>query len=56
MPKRCPECGGQVIYNRDLKMHVCTHCGRMYVREELEDLIEKLSEKRAEKDRRARRI
>ena len=40
-----------MIYNRDLKMYVCTGCGRMYVREELEDLTEKLSEKRDKRGR-----
>jgi len=41
MPRKCPECGSEVLYNRDLKMYVCTSCGRMYVREELEELMER---------------
>ncbi|MEM0042504.1 MAG: hypothetical protein QXP94_01455 [Thermofilaceae archaeon] len=56
MPKRCPECGGEIIYNRDLKMYICTRCGRMYVREELEDLLERAREKEVGRDLRSRRV
>ncbi len=41
MRKRsCPECGGDLIYNRDAKNYVCVKCGRVYNRDELEAAYE----------------
>ena len=58
MPRRCPECGGELVYNRDLKMHVCRGCGRMFTRDELEAAYEKQTEERAKpaRGRRAREL
>lgn len=55
MPRLCPECRGEILYNRDIKMYICTSCGRMYVKEELEELLEKRGEREAAKSRRSRR-
>jgi len=32
----CPECGGIMRYDRRLKLYVCTSCGIMLTREEIE--------------------
>lgn len=58
MPRRCPECGGELLYNRDTKMYTCRSCGRMFTREELEDAYEKLAEERrlSTRGQRARRF
>jgi len=55
MRRRCPECSGALTYNRDVKMYVCTSCGRMYTREELEALLDRIQEERAGRAPRGRR-
>ena len=32
----CPECGGLMRYDRALKVYICTNCGIMLNRDELE--------------------
>ncbi|RLF06857.1 MAG: hypothetical protein DRK00_00325 [Thermoprotei archaeon] len=44
MPKRCPECGGELFYDRNTKTFICTSCGRVYTRDELEAAYEALRE------------
>lgn len=46
------------MYNRDLKMHVCRGCGRMFTRDELEAAYEKQTEERVKpaRGRRAREL
>ena len=39
---RCPECGGKMIYRKDLKVCVCTSCGIMLTREQLDEIREKI--------------
>lgn len=51
MVRRCPECGGELMYNRDTKLYVCRGCGRMFTRDELEAEYEKLAEERGQRAR-----
>jgi len=46
MPRKCPECGGELWYNRDTKEYVCTSCGLIFNRDELEALLEARREKK----------
>jgi len=46
MPRKCPECGGDLWYNRDTKEYVCTSCGLIFNRDELEALLEARREKK----------
>ena len=39
---RCPECGGKMIYRKDLKVWVCTSCGLMLTREQLDEIRERI--------------
>jgi len=32
----CPECGGIMRYDRAMKLYICTSCGLMLTRDELE--------------------
>ena len=52
MPRRCPECGGELWYNRDTKEYVCTNCGLVLNRDQLEALIERKEEERRKGRRR----
>lgn len=33
---RCPECNGYMRYDRRLKVYICTSCGLMLSRDEIE--------------------
>jgi tRNA(Ile2) C34 agmatinyltransferase TiaS len=44
MPK-CPQCGGEMKFDRNLRMYVCKQCGLMLTRMELDMLREKAYEK-----------
>ncbi|MCD6434392.1 MAG: hypothetical protein J7L14_02165 [Candidatus Diapherotrites archaeon] len=33
---RCPECNGYMKYDRRLKVYICTNCGLMLTRDEIE--------------------
>ncbi|HDD34145.1 MAG TPA: hypothetical protein ENG30_03230 [Thermofilaceae archaeon] len=52
MPRRCPECGGELIYERNTKTFICTSCGRVFTREELDTAMDMLTEKRSRERRR----
>ncbi|MEM1508714.1 MAG: TFIIB-type zinc ribbon-containing protein [Thermofilaceae archaeon] len=53
MRKRsCPECGGDLLYNRDAKNYVCIKCGRVYDRDELEAIYEVKKEEQTPKSKR----
>jgi len=43
-PMGCPECGGMLLYDRDLKNYTCQSCGRVYSREELAEARRKIAE------------
>lgn len=32
---RCPECGGEMKYNRDLRRYICMSCGIMMTLDEI---------------------
>jgi tRNA(Ile2) C34 agmatinyltransferase TiaS len=42
---RCPECGGEMKYNRDLRLYVCVSCGVMMT---LDEIFEEWDKKREE--------
>ena len=43
-PLGCPECGGLLLYDRDLKTYTCQGCGRVYTREELAEERRRIAE------------
>jgi len=43
-PRGCPECGGLLLYDRDLKLYTCQACGRVYTRAELAEARRKIAE------------
>jgi len=42
---RCPECGGEMKYNRELRLYVCVSCGVMMT---LDEIFEEWDRKREE--------
>lgn len=40
----CPECGGLLLYDRDLKIYTCQNCGRVFTREELYEARRRIAE------------
>ena len=44
-PTRCPECFGEMEYNRTLKCLACMRCGLTLTRQEWEDLKRQTREK-----------
>lgn len=42
LPMNCPECAGELKYDRNRQAYVCTRCGATWKREELDDAHEKL--------------
>ena len=38
----CPECAGELKYDRNTRSYVCTRCGATWMREELDAAHEKL--------------
>lgn len=48
---RCPECGGKMIYNRSSKTYICTSCGLVLTREQLDEMRESLLREYEEESR-----
>jgi len=46
--RRCPECGGEMKYNRDLRLYICTSCGVMMSLDEIREELDK--RRREERD------
>lgn len=49
--KFCPECGGELKYEPTLKQYICSSCGLMYSREELEEAMNRILESDDERSR-----
>jgi DNA-directed RNA polymerase subunit M/transcription elongation factor TFIIS len=50
MPKYCPECGGELLYDLSTKLYMCKSCGSTYNQQELIDAWKKMRRQLSEGD------
>ena len=56
MPSYCTECGGELVWDRKLRMHSCKSCGMTFTESQLSDARDRLhSRPEDENDRKRRR-
>ena len=56
MPSYCTDCGGELVWDRKIRMHSCKSCGTMFTESQLSEAMDKRFERpEDDEDRRRRR-
>ncbi|MGD2201703.1 MAG: hypothetical protein PVJ38_08750 [Candidatus Bathyarchaeota archaeon] len=55
MPAFCPECGGEMVWDRKLRMHSCKSCGTSFTEAQLSEVRDRQYSDRQDEDEQRRR-